>query len=183
MNSIDPRVVRTREALRSAIVELAGEQPASSITVSGLARRAGVHRSTVYEHTTSPEELLIGILGEDLDRVRESHVTQALHPREVSLEVLAHLEAHEALYLRELADPKGRVRAFLIEHFQTSMREALREHGPAVRPTMFEEVAPAWTANANVAAMEVWLKTPRPRDTEAFLEVQAALMPAWWPTA
>src|SRR5580704_7632652 len=64
----DPRTVRTAQACRSAIVELASEWPISQITVADLAERAKVTRATFYNHYASPLELLIQVLLADLER-------------------------------------------------------------------------------------------------------------------
>lgn len=181
MASDDPRVLRTRSALRAAIVELARERPVREVTMSALARSAGVHRSTVYEHTTSPEALLVDVLRTELDAVREETVLPGLRPREVALDVLTHLETHETIYLRELADAGGVIRSFLTEHFRTSIATALAEVAPEQRSPLFLEVAPAWIASASVAAMTVWLSQPPPRDPLAYLAVHEQLLPCWWP--
>jgi AcrR family transcriptional regulator len=64
---IDPRIIRTVQAFRRAIVELASKRPVSQITVAELAERAGVTRATFYNHFSSPVELLIQVLLADLE--------------------------------------------------------------------------------------------------------------------
>jgi AcrR family transcriptional regulator len=64
----DPRVARTDRALESAILELAARRPVSTITVADLTEAAGVSRATFYNRHNSPLELLIGVLGADLNR-------------------------------------------------------------------------------------------------------------------
>lgn len=61
----DRRVRRTREALFSAFDRLLATTPYSKITVSALAREAGVNRKTFYLHYSSVDDLL-------RDRVRKS---------------------------------------------------------------------------------------------------------------
>ena len=46
----DPRIVRTRTALRQAMTELAGEAALDAITVRAIAARAGVGYATFFRH-------------------------------------------------------------------------------------------------------------------------------------
>jgi AcrR family transcriptional regulator len=46
----DPRVIRTRERLAQALIELYSEGDMGSVNVAGIARRAGVNRATFYRH-------------------------------------------------------------------------------------------------------------------------------------
>lgn len=53
----DPRSRRTVEKLEQALREMLATEPLSEITVSGLCRRAGVHRTTFYKHFSVVREL------------------------------------------------------------------------------------------------------------------------------
>lgn len=67
----DPRTLRTRSALQRAVVELASAQDPSSVTVASLTQAAGINRATFYDHYDSPQEVLLEVLREDLDRARQ----------------------------------------------------------------------------------------------------------------
>jgi AcrR family transcriptional regulator len=54
----DARVERTREALVQAFVALFFERPYDRITVGAIVARAGVGRSTFYEHFVDKEDVL-----------------------------------------------------------------------------------------------------------------------------
>jgi AcrR family transcriptional regulator len=54
----DARVVRTRDALRLAMTELAAELPLDSITVRAIAARADVGYATFFRHYPDKEALL-----------------------------------------------------------------------------------------------------------------------------
>ena len=53
----DRRVMRTREALGDAIIEIMQEKPFEKITVAELLQRAQVSRSTFYEHFRDKNDL------------------------------------------------------------------------------------------------------------------------------
>src|SRR5215467_2047227 len=54
----DVRVLRSRQALLDAFIELVLTRAYDDITVQDVARRAGVGRSTLYEHFAGKEALL-----------------------------------------------------------------------------------------------------------------------------
>lgn len=56
----DRRVLKTRRALRDALVALLHEQPWEDISVQDVCARADVGRSTFYLHFADKEELLVG---------------------------------------------------------------------------------------------------------------------------
>ncbi len=55
---IDPRVKRTRELLRQAMMDLLGEKTLNKITVQDIAARAEVNRATFYAHFEDKYALL-----------------------------------------------------------------------------------------------------------------------------
>jgi AcrR family transcriptional regulator len=57
----DARVVRTREALRKAMIELAAESPLEAITVRAIAARAGIGYATFFRHYADKEALLADV--------------------------------------------------------------------------------------------------------------------------
>ena len=56
---MDRRIVKTREAIRKAYLELITEKSASRISISELSRRANIDRKSFYLHYASPDEVLI----------------------------------------------------------------------------------------------------------------------------
>lgn len=190
--SLDARQVRTRAALTAAILRLAQDHAASDISMAQLAREAGVHRTTLYQHLPSPSEWLSSVLQRELDTLRETHLELpadgdlSAASRDVALAVLAHLEDHAVIYQRELALPRSPLGTMLGEHFATSVRQLIDTHtlGPAgldVPRELFRELASRWIAEAAVGAMTAWLASPAPRDPEIYLKIHATLLPEWWP--
>ena len=54
----DPRYLRARDRLIEVLRELAAQRPAELLTVSEIAARAGVSRTTFYAHAQTPADLL-----------------------------------------------------------------------------------------------------------------------------
>lgn len=191
---VDARQRRTRAALYAAVLELAAERDPGEISVTALADRAGVHRSTVYEHGGSPLEVLQRALAEELDVLREAHlrdvpperVGEAL--RQVTLGVFAHVDHYAAVY-RNLDEASGAtLHAFLSEHFQTSTRMLLSQSSLAIPFEVdgvdrrhLEDAAVRYIADGVVGIIAVWLQEPEPRDPHVQLALLGHLMPSWWP--
>src|ERR1700748_2112315 len=57
----DARVVRTREALRPGMTDLAAERPLDEITVRAIAARAGIGYATFFRHYADKEALLADV--------------------------------------------------------------------------------------------------------------------------
>jgi len=128
----DARIVRTREALRQAMTELAAESPLEAITVRAIAARAGVGYATFFRHYADKDALLAEVsellIREFLKQVRPLMMQQdrAAAARSLCQYVLDHLAIHKAL----LAGGSGEtVRAEMLHQAMTVMA-AQRQRPP-----------------------------------------------------
>jgi AcrR family transcriptional regulator len=91
----DRRARRSRGALLDAFFTLVLKEPYERITVQQIAERAGVARSTLYEHFSGKDELLAASLAGPFsvlaDAVREQDNTEAL------VQVLEHFWANRGV--------------------------------------------------------------------------------------
>ena len=186
---MDARQRRSRAKLFAAVLELAADRRAEDLSVTEVSRRAGVHRSTFYEHADSPAALLREALQAELDEVRERYLTHlddgslpdAL--RDVTLAVLVHVQQHAQIYRQGLAEG-GAIHDFLSGHFQGSAWMLLAQgflEPPVIAGVphaTIEEASLRYVANGTVGAIAVWLEDPGA--PEVFLPVVAALLPQWW---
>ena len=69
---LDPRIERTRNQLRGAVLWLIEHGGRSDITVQEVTRRAGVNRATFYQHYRDKDELLERTIEELVDEVYDS---------------------------------------------------------------------------------------------------------------
>ncbi|CAI6322361.1 putative HTH-type transcriptional regulator YxbF [Bacillus subtilis] len=89
---IDRRVVRTREALQKAFLDvLAEKQDYAGITISDITRKSNIRRATFYDHYANKEELLQTMIQRSCAEIID-HLTIASSPNEFSLK-----EAEKAL--------------------------------------------------------------------------------------
>jgi AcrR family transcriptional regulator len=73
----DRRVRRTRQSLRSALIELMLERSYDRITVQDLLDRADVGRSTFYDHYRDKDDLLVRGVADILDQVPDVEASTA----------------------------------------------------------------------------------------------------------
>jgi len=60
-SAVDARVLKSRAALRDALIALTGEKPFAELTVAEIAKRAAVGYATFFRHFPSKEALLADI--------------------------------------------------------------------------------------------------------------------------
>ena len=69
VKKLDPRVIRTRQLLRDALVSLIAEKGFDAITVQDIADRATLNRATFYLHYQDKHDLLIKSLHDAIDEL------------------------------------------------------------------------------------------------------------------
>jgi AcrR family transcriptional regulator len=70
---LDPRVKRSREWMKSALLELVQEKPYEKISITNITDRAGLSRPTFYLHYKSKDELLMDHLDTVFDPVMDAY--------------------------------------------------------------------------------------------------------------
>jgi AcrR family transcriptional regulator len=109
VNPDDPRARRTRERLRAAALELAGERELSAITMSLIARRAAINRATVYAHYPDLDALVADAMDDAIGRLARAAALCPLQaPRDAPppplLDLFTEVEAGAVLYRRMLSE-------------------------------------------------------------------------------
>ncbi|MFD8590056.1 TetR/AcrR family transcriptional regulator C-terminal domain-containing protein [Streptomyces sp. NPDC059637] len=164
MNPDDPRARRTRARLRTAVLELAADRELSSITVSEVAKRAGVNRTTVYQHHPDLHSLVSDSMEEAVaEAVRAAALCPLTAPRDRAPQPLAdlfeHIAANATLYHRVLCDRGSPLFAVRMrERLARELAERFREDG---RPSGFDDVPvdihAAYLAGALTGVLAHWL--------------------------
>ncbi|ALJ18675.1 TetR/AcrR family transcriptional regulator [Microbacterium sp. No. 7] len=165
---MDPRVARTRRSLQLALLELARERPFESITVGDIAERAGVNRSSFYQHFSDKEVLLADALDAIIEEAG-SHVPVAPDtldaPPAALFGYLEHVDANAALYRMALGEHgSATVMKRLRERIGILVRERVDATGPG---TPFEglpvDIVAAGIAGSALGVIRAWLdRDPRP---------------------
>lgn len=192
---MDARELRTANALRIAVFELAAQHDIAQVTTTELALYAGVARRTVYNHGRSPQELLFRFLSEELTKIREE--LESTYPTRSVAEsfefglraVLAHVADHRAIYEQTGSGSVGAVwHQMLTSHFAGTLSGFLRWYHPTVywqsgiagasRPEI-QAVAAEVFAHSMAGAIEAWLRMPGRREPELCFEIIKETVPVW----
>jgi AcrR family transcriptional regulator len=99
---MDPRVVRTRNVLRDALMVLISEVGYDSITVQHITDRARLNRATFYLHYRDKQDLLTHIIKDVLDELRHAphhmHIVDPSDTRHLFTYYFDHVAKHAAFY-------------------------------------------------------------------------------------
>jgi AcrR family transcriptional regulator len=181
---MDPRVRRTQERLRSAVLQLASTTRLSQISVTDLCRAAGVTRDTFYRHAAGVAELAADALEAELAAVTSALGAEAAIGDGERM-LLEHVRARSAVY-RSAMEPllAAPVRAGL----ERSLRQGLEQwvqRRPGIVPGAIAgdaaavSLAVAYAAAGTVGAIEQWLHTDM-ADLDRAVAVILAASAEWW---
>lgn len=187
----DKRVARTEKAIRAAFFKLLEDVDYEKISVSALAREAGVDRKTFYLHYKS-----IDALADELLRERARLLTRALidglHARERGsvVEPLKIAELFSAMW-GELSQDGPRMRSqmrhlpieMVLDRLPDMLAEAFIEDGrlageiPVGMPKCYERLCAAFVGAGMIALFRRWLlDEPEEASLESVAKLSEALV-------
>ncbi|OME87468.1 TetR family transcriptional regulator [Paenibacillus sp. FSL A5-0031] len=178
---MDPRVLRTRQLIRDAFVDLLQETDLEKITVNRIAERATINRVTFYLHYRDIPEMLERLSD---DMINEIHTI--LHdirnqPRSTDLDwsillkVLEHIAENSKFYKVLLASQ--RIPIFtdklsnLIVDLITSRREYQNTNSSKPAVIVSKDIAIWYGSSAFIGTIVCWLRNDMPY-TPLFLAKQ-----------
>lgn len=189
------RPSRAADALARAALDLATEKPIDKITVTELARHAGVTRETIYQYVPSVVDAVAQALAAEYDDPEAA--ASGIPPvsptgdsvfREPTRRVVAHIAARAQIY-RHAMNPHlhARLRELLVDNLAQGLLLHVRAHpeiAPAVargRPDAFALRAfAAYGGAGTVGVIEEWLRSDDPVDIDTLTDVILAAAPEWW---
>jgi AcrR family transcriptional regulator len=173
----DPRVRRTQAALQRTLIDLVQERDLSRISVADVAERAGVSRSTFYDHYRDVHELAEAacttMIDDLIEAIPHPSAGDAPEKRAETLQTFfAHLAEHAGLY-RSVLGPQGSARVIdhvrhraTVESYDGARRAATGDGAPPsadhARDTP-HDVPAAFTAGALIGVATDWLQRGCPR--------------------
>jgi len=166
--SADRRVRRTQATLQRALIALVEEQDLSLITVADVAERAGVSRSTFYDHYQDVHELAEAACTAMIDDLMASlpnpdeALSEGGHTPESVLRGFFSGFAENANLYRSLLGPNGSAR--VIDHIR---RRAVADLSDDQKVTDIvgvpRDLFAAFAAGALLGVAIDWLQRDRPR--------------------
>jgi AcrR family transcriptional regulator len=180
----DPRVVRTRQLLRAALMELIPEKGFAAISVQDIADRATLNRATFYLHYRNKKELLMDVFAELMAPATplppESGPLSPQLGREAVERVFDHFARHAAFFRVMLAEENvpefsARVRAYVEEVGLKWLTVLQPEEDRALVP---REIAISFIGSACLGVLVWWLQKgrPYPADSMAAWLVQLTVL-------
>ena len=169
---MDVRVERTRRRLQEALFSLARERGLEHVAVSDIAERAGVNRSTFYQHYADKETVLADALdriaGEEGARLEIPLIRTETSP-EPLVAFLQHIDEHADVYRSVFSGTgSGVVLARLHGHVRDAVDAALlaaQRVAPMAAPA---DVVAAGVTGSIVGVIGAWLgMDDRPSAREA----------------
>lgn len=167
---VDPRIVRTRNRLRGAMLDLLIEKTYTDITVNDLTKQAGLNRATFYLHYEGKESLLLDALDAHFQGLMDAidtrlggdtHFIHNTLPEEMTFEFVAQ---NEPLF-RVLLSPTGP--GFAMQ----KMIDAIAQFGgqrvalqfPGAQDAAYYDMMSHHVAGGLFALLRWWLQNDMPR--------------------
>jgi AcrR family transcriptional regulator len=166
--------VRTREALRSALLDLLEEKPFDQVTIRDIAATAGLGYVTFFRHHPTKEALLHEIAAEQVRRLSELMLPalEASDTRTACIALYTYVDDHRRLWSTLLT---GGAAAILREELLKSSAEiaATRSDPNSWLPA---ELAVAFNVSCTIELMTWWLRQKRPVSVERVAQIQERII-------
>lgn len=174
MAKVDRRILKTREAISTALIALMSEKSFENITINDISEKANLNRGTLYLHYTDKYDLL--------DKCIKDHLSNMLNYCTISnagegrfdvihspLPLFQYLEEHFSFYSSMLTN-KG-ITCFqeqLIFMVKNGINERLK--AGEIKQGENIEVAVQYMASAFVGVVEWWIKNNMPLPPEVMAQ-------------
>lgn len=185
----DRRTVRTRMALRDALLALMGERGWDDIGVQEICERANIGRSTFYTHFQNKDELLSG----SFDDLRRGLLASARPPAPPAragansattatgmpfvLGLIEHAYENRRLFRTLIGRRSGHV---VHQRFKQMLAALVDEQLAPVPPGVPRAAAVRWTAGALFELLCWWVESRSPATPQELLEMFRRLSSAGW---
>ncbi len=173
---IDPRIERTQEALRDALMALIEEKGYDAISVQDIAERARLNRATFYLHYRDKQDLLIRTsevvfdrLAEEAGPIDRENLAFQKPPQQVVV-IFQHLAKNQDFYRAVLGKSgvpafAAKLREYLAAFTQQRMKNLYAIY-PAAAPIVDDAFISQYLAGALLGIMTWWLENNLPHSPE-----------------
>ncbi|MBP1995522.1 TetR/AcrR family transcriptional regulator [Paenibacillus eucommiae] len=162
----DRRIIRTKEAINKAFLELFSEKELEQITINDIAERANVNRGTIYLHYSDKYDLLDKCIEQHLNILITFCSKNELN-REISTlvsdlkPVFDYFEANFLFFSAMFTNQRTTVfRERLLQFVATNVREKLDRQN--LQPDIDNEVNAQFMASAFIGILEWWIRNEMP---------------------
>lgn len=167
-DSQDLRVIRTKQLVRKALLELIDEIGFENITVKSLTERAQINRSTFYSHfydkydllESTIEEVLLSF-AEEVAPKSEEELTQKEEPKAFLLRAFQYIHRH-SYFFKVMMGERG-IPSFqqqMLKIIQTYMEDRLTKLHPNLdNMAVPKEIFISYIAHANLGIIFYWVES------------------------
>lgn len=188
----DARWQRSRQKLQDAVLELATEKAIATVSVTEVAERAGVDRTTFYKHAVDPESLLVSILRDEMNQVLVDFEATYLDltPPDAFIMgirmIVGHVFSRRAIYARSSIHESNTplalvVRVHIREHTPTYIRNGLINFPQDLLGDQYAiATASRFIAAGFVGALTEWLSQSDDPSVDEFMTLFERIAPSWY---
>lgn len=177
MAKVDRRILKTQEALKTAVIELMTEKNFDDITIQDLSDKANVSRGTIYLHYMDKYDLL--------DKLIETHINELRDRCEAAAELdfvtgsliwTEYFESNYSFFSVMLASKgapffRSRFLKFLIEEFKDEVNNTKGKN-----EGLNKDLVVQFVASSYVGVVEWWFTNERPVTHQVLAEQLGALL-------
>lgn len=182
---MDPRILRTRQLLRNAFIELLQEMDIEKISVNRLTERATINRVTFYLHYRDIPDMLEKMADEmieDISKVINPTIENEISTEDGDLQLLIHLFEHIAwqadfykiVLTRRLPIFRDRLLLFLTDVVVTRL-EQVRGDSYVLTAGVQKDILIWYISSALIGTIVNWLQKDMPY-TPTYLARQFMLL-------
>lgn len=162
--SVDRRSLRTRTALRDALLELIAERGWDDIAVNDVCKRANIGRSTFYLHYPNKDALLQGGLeGLQAELQRQTRAwpdnanpgTEALEGFHFAIELIEHVHEQRKVFRGIIGRRSGYV---VQQRFREMVIRLITDELPASIGNFPRQAVARWLGGAFVELLSWWIE-------------------------
>lgn len=175
----DARAVRTREALRRALLQLLELKPLEQITILDICEAANVGYTTFFRHHPTKESLLDDVAAEQIGELvgLALPLAEAVDKRAASVAIFTYVDEHRKLWSTLLTG--GAERALRDEFLRISREIAATRARPGIWPPA--DIAIILIVSSTIELLSWWLRQRKPLTVEQVAEIHERVILA--PTA
>ncbi len=166
---IDPRVVRTKQMLREALVACILEKGYDATSIQDITDRAGLRRATLYLHYRDKEDLMLALIRgmlDDLMHKMEAQSEQAFTPETQSSEdtlTFLHVQERADLYRAVLrGQGAAEITRGIRDYLAARIRENCTRGHPDLDMSIPIEVVANYLAAVKLHMVIWWLENGMP---------------------
>lgn len=176
MNIVDRRVVKSKEAIKKAVLELMSNKDFNQITIQEIADNANVNRRTIYLHYQDKYDLIVKLIENQINELEEMcKWTCKLDSYSGALPFFEYFEKHFLFFSTMLSNNgcpifREKFMEYLVKNFEKKIDTTGKNEG------LKEEVILQYVATAYVGVVEWWIISGMPYSPEDMAKQVAILL-------